>query len=218
MQKGFTLAEVLITLGVIGIVAAMTLPVLIAKHDKKVATTRLKKFYTSYFQAVTLSTNEYYDMNGADILKNGSNPEQMLEWYNRYLKPYLKTVKVEKTSVGIEAAFLDGSGLLIAKVGGSAGTINTHILYCINLKYCEKEGIKNNVNLHNLADGKNTFLFYTGRSFVPGEVYIFNDDGTVSSKQGANRDEALRSCKHHTRNCTRLLLIDGWEFKEDYPW
>lgn len=33
--KGFTLAEVLITLGIIGVVAAMTLPALIQKQQKK---------------------------------------------------------------------------------------------------------------------------------------------------------------------------------------
>lgn len=34
--KGFTLAEVLITLGVIGIVAAMTFPSIVAKYQKVV--------------------------------------------------------------------------------------------------------------------------------------------------------------------------------------
>ncbi len=33
--KGFTLAEVLITLGIIGVVAAMTLPLLIVNYQKK---------------------------------------------------------------------------------------------------------------------------------------------------------------------------------------
>lgn len=40
--KGFTLAEVLITLGIIGIVAAMTLPILIQKHQEKVTVTKVK--------------------------------------------------------------------------------------------------------------------------------------------------------------------------------
>ena len=35
MKKGFTLAEVLITLGIIGIVAAMTLPALVGRYKKK---------------------------------------------------------------------------------------------------------------------------------------------------------------------------------------
>ena len=39
----FTLAEVLITLGIIGVVAAMTLPTLIQNHQKQVYATQLKK-------------------------------------------------------------------------------------------------------------------------------------------------------------------------------
>ena len=43
MKKfAFTLAEVLITLGIIGIVAALTMPVLIEHHQKQVIETKLK--------------------------------------------------------------------------------------------------------------------------------------------------------------------------------
>lgn len=41
--NAFTLAEVLITLGIIGVVAAMTLPTLIQNHQKQVYATQLKK-------------------------------------------------------------------------------------------------------------------------------------------------------------------------------
>ena len=41
--KGFTLAEVLITLGIIGVVAAMTLPTLISNYQKRVYENQLKK-------------------------------------------------------------------------------------------------------------------------------------------------------------------------------
>lgn len=43
MQKGFTLAEVLITLGIIGIVAALTLPSMINNSNKKEFEALLKK-------------------------------------------------------------------------------------------------------------------------------------------------------------------------------
>ena len=33
MQKGFTLAEILITLGIVGIVAALTIPTLISNYQ-----------------------------------------------------------------------------------------------------------------------------------------------------------------------------------------
>lgn len=45
--KAFTLAEVLITLGVIGVVAAMTMPTLIKSYQKYVWTKQLQKAYAS---------------------------------------------------------------------------------------------------------------------------------------------------------------------------
>ena len=55
MKKAFTLAEVLITLGIIGIVAAMTLPSLIANYQKKVTVNRLKQAYSMINQALLLA-------------------------------------------------------------------------------------------------------------------------------------------------------------------
>ena len=43
MKKAFTLAEVLITLGIVGVVAAITIPTLIASYQKKEAVNALKK-------------------------------------------------------------------------------------------------------------------------------------------------------------------------------
>lgn len=59
--SGFTLSEVLITLGIIGIIAALTLPVLIQKHNNKVVETRLMKFYSAINQAVRMAEVEHGD-------------------------------------------------------------------------------------------------------------------------------------------------------------
>lgn len=50
MKNGFTLAEVLITLGIIGIVAAMTLPSLLNNTQNKQLETSLKKSYSALGQ------------------------------------------------------------------------------------------------------------------------------------------------------------------------
>ena len=42
-QHAFTLAEVLITLGIIGVVAALTIPTLINTYNAKVRETQIKK-------------------------------------------------------------------------------------------------------------------------------------------------------------------------------
>lgn len=51
-RDGFTLAEVLITLGIIGIVAVMTIPTLINNYQKAQYVTGLKKAYTEFNQAL----------------------------------------------------------------------------------------------------------------------------------------------------------------------
>ncbi len=50
----FTLAEVLITLGIIGIVAAMTIPTLVAKYQEKVMVTKVKQAHSQLMNAIQL--------------------------------------------------------------------------------------------------------------------------------------------------------------------
>lgn len=53
-KQGFTLAEVLITLGIIGVVAAMTIPALISNARKKDYETGFQKAYSVLSQAIML--------------------------------------------------------------------------------------------------------------------------------------------------------------------
>ncbi len=63
-RTAFTLAEVLITLGIIGIVAAMTMPTLISKHEKKVYGTKLIQTYSILNQGF----RAYLGQNETDLL------------------------------------------------------------------------------------------------------------------------------------------------------
>ena len=62
-NKAFTLAEVLITLGIIGVVAAMTLPAIIQKKNNIETVTRLKKAYSVLNQAFEMAVGKYGDIN-----------------------------------------------------------------------------------------------------------------------------------------------------------
>ena len=55
IKPGFTLAEVLITLGIIGVVAAMTIPLLVNKFKVKVLETGFKKSYANLENAYILT-------------------------------------------------------------------------------------------------------------------------------------------------------------------
>lgn len=64
MKKGFTLSEVLITLGIIGVVAALTLPTLLSKIQERV----LKEQYKKTFSTINQSLQQVY--NNTDMYFN----------------------------------------------------------------------------------------------------------------------------------------------------
>ncbi len=90
--EGFTLAEVLITLGIIGVVAAMTVPTLVAKYQEKVTVNKLKKMYSVLTQAY----NMYKIDNEPEALP--FTPEGGHKAFNIF-KPYLKIAKDCGTSI-----------------------------------------------------------------------------------------------------------------------
>ena len=58
MKKAFTLAEVLTTLGIIGVVAAITMPMLVSTYQERELVSRLKKDYSNISQSYAQSLVE----------------------------------------------------------------------------------------------------------------------------------------------------------------
>lgn len=85
MKKAFTLAEVLITLGIIGVVAAMTLPTLVNNTEKKELDAQLKKSYSVLQNAINRMN---YEEGETVIPANSSSASLALK-----LKKYLKLSK-----------------------------------------------------------------------------------------------------------------------------
>lgn len=98
-KSAFTLAEVLITLGIIGVVAAMTLPTLIQKQQEKQIVTGLKKFHSLMSQAYLRAVEEHGPIESWEI--EGSSDghyddavyAQSASKYVDIFTPYLKVIK-----------------------------------------------------------------------------------------------------------------------------
>lgn len=94
MKKGFTLAEVLITLGIIGVVAALTMPSLIQSYKERETVSRVKKFYSMINQALLLAINENGPVDEWDFAEidqeTGINVSNK---FFEYLRPHLKITK-----------------------------------------------------------------------------------------------------------------------------
>ncbi len=80
----------LITLAIIGVVAALTMPVLINKYQERVTITKVKKMYSVLNQAVKLAEVDNGPVNTWNLPKYFSGGSQ--ELYS-YLKPYLRVAK-----------------------------------------------------------------------------------------------------------------------------
>ena len=67
-KRGFTLAEVLITLGIIGVVAALAIPTLVSKYQEKVLVNKAKKGYAILMQALERYNSDNYSANSYSYL------------------------------------------------------------------------------------------------------------------------------------------------------
>lgn len=96
VRLAFTLAEVLITLGIIGVVAAMTIPSLVQKYNEKVWITSYLRVYSILENAYKLSLNELGPVESWEGVKSGyeNGKFKVGSYDNEFLyntfKPYLK--------------------------------------------------------------------------------------------------------------------------------
>lgn len=86
-QKAFTLAEVLITLGIIGVVAAMTIPILLNNSQDKALISGLKKELAVISQATAVIASD----NGGNLqglFQSGGSPASDInvDYFAKYIK------------------------------------------------------------------------------------------------------------------------------------
>ncbi len=87
MKKAFTLAEVLVTLGIIGVVSAMTVPTLMQNHQRKTYVTQLHKVYNEFSQALVQYQT---DRNAINLTEAGLTSQV---YFNSFISNYFKTVQ-----------------------------------------------------------------------------------------------------------------------------
>ncbi|MCD7878474.1 MAG: type II secretion system GspH family protein [Candidatus Gastranaerophilales bacterium] len=87
------MAEVLITLVIIGIIAAVTVPTLMANYRKKETSAKLKKFYSNLSQAVRLSQieNQRFIKDGLSTCNGSDLPS--CDWWKESIGKYLPLTK-----------------------------------------------------------------------------------------------------------------------------
>ena len=90
MKKGFTLAEVLITLTILGVVAAMTIPVITSYTRELEYKSKAKKTFSMLTQSFAMASLQGY----APVHEAADGSAlNIIQWFDKYLSPNLSTIK-----------------------------------------------------------------------------------------------------------------------------
>lgn len=205
IKKGFTLAEVLITLGIIGVVVSLTMPTLIQNTKKSEATARIKKFISVVNQAL-ISAESDYGMREDWVIGEMNNSDTAFEFLNTYIKPYIKSFEIEKR------VLLNKNMATLRFVDGSQMSVKIGTCYDI---YYDINGEKAPNEL-----GRDIYAFILCRKSGTCNVnsnqirpYYCVTGGT----KYPTHEEIIDNCKNQGVYCTILLQENQYEYPKDYP-
>ena len=195
--NGFTLAEVLITLVVIGVVAAMTIPNVVYNNKKHEYSSKFKKFYSTMTQASIRAKADGKDWGDwAATHTSSSGNSSIAEFTEEYLFPYISVAKKNSSS---SFYFADGTYVSISKGN------------CLDIIFDANGDKKPN------QEGRDRLRFL----FCPTSVSYWKNAGTFMPYQPVSlsgREQLRSSCAETPYYCSALLMLDGWEYKDDYPY
>lgn len=189
------------------------MPTLIANYQKKVTVERLKTAYTVLNQAIQLSENYNGPVEEWNLYDEQNN------FFDKYILPYMNTVNkkaVFSPSKAYAFKTIDGNNcrggnLRIASNGVgfipfvSAGSGYAWIIIDIN-------GLKGQNRF-----GRDVFAtLLTKEKLVMGWGNTNRNNIINASNYGCKK--GLSTAYYAGFNCGALIMQDGWQIKDDYPW
>ncbi len=234
--KAFTMAEVLITLGILGVVIAMTLPALIGHYQKKVTVEKLKTIYSKLSEVIKISETDNGVVNSWDYTLSSD------EFVKIYLAPYIKNFKINNSVWNFRS-------LNKATWGGEDGSLNTTEY----AKFSLANGTLVAVRTSAMDNGTSIIIYadtngLTGPNVIGHDIFRMSITKTYGFTLGADRSDEnsqwsqnsetnknrsyLLSADYGTCNlnatdqfgysagdgCSLLIILDGWKISDDYPW
>ncbi len=190
-----------------------------ANHKKTETAAKLKKFYSNLSNAVKLAELE------EGLPSYEWENIHLDSFFNRYLAKYFNYTKIiylcgDEDPDGIH---VDGSHTVCGVTGiylndGTMFTLesNDSIYFDINGDKGPNEYGRDMFGFMILAPS--TKGYYTENELLTLPHVITSDN---ISFRNISREQAKQNCgqslKTSRGSCTKLLEIDGWEFKDDYP-
>lgn len=211
IKNAFTLAEVLITLGIIGVVAALTIPSIVNESKKQETLSQLKKSYANISQAIRLSEADNGPNSTWSWTASG-DADAVTAAYNTYFAPYINVSKVctSCTDCGYPAScsFVSyNSSFSLSPVGSTS----------------RKTLILPDGTILIIKTDDNSIIIDVNGVKPPNvwglDVFFFLLDGTKGLvAKGYNQVSPPCASTNTGEYCATKIMRDGWMIKDDYPW
>ena len=222
MQRGFTLAEVLITLGIIGVVAALTLPAVVGNYKRQQAIQQLKKTYSVLSQAFNRAIADYGDSTEWDTV----TPETASSYFDSYWKPYLQASErcysYQECGYSKLTPFFNANRAMDGyQVHPNMGYKNSRVLMHLNdgtfVMIITGSGYG--------ADDRRILVDLNGAKLpnrFGSDVFFFlrvNGKGVVPYGYNQSTDAIKKDCSKSAAGymCAARLMQAGWSMDKDYP-
>lgn len=245
-KKAFTLAEVLITLGIIGVVAALTMPVLVNKYRKIVIANQFKKSY-SILQNVIVRAQKDHGTFGEWPCFSASWGGKLFLNVDEFMKYISEAINVTKKEsdryVAASAIKMCGSSTDYVTMNGkvlksSSGDpywkketsfylADGSCLYFISMDGNEPiyEDLKNNkgnnpvMHVYIDVNGAKAQPNKLGIDLFAFEIYY---NGKIANYKGYDPKNCSTLVSAATLGtgyaCAARLIHDNYTIKDDYPW
>jgi len=220
MKKGFTLSEVLITLGIVGVISALTIPAVMKDYKQRLYVSQLKKAYSQLADTTqSIMSDEhsssFYTTNGGvpDGCEGSECTKGPAYMLNNYFKTMKKNCGTGKDGACVATGYQAPDGTATGDIPEDYYCIQTTNSSTICGKYDAADGelgtTKFIIDVNGLSEPN-----ITGRDVF---VVKVNPDGLIAD---INEDET--KCNQATggdgpinyaSGCLARIMSDNWQMK-----
>ena len=234
----FTLAEVLITIGVIGVVAAITIPSLITKSHRIIVENRLKDSYSILSNAVKMAEEEWgVGFEPTDgLTSTGWSPRSSKFVFDKYFRPFMKINYEYSQDDCVELSkaygqnpnsgmYIDYNGACYSLPNGTsiifwAGRKDTDSPYLMTVQFRINPAKKKQIDGidvfgFQIVNSDNGLVVTSGLEQIGFEI----SDEKLIEACGSDSDRIPVNGYWWGRNafCLELIKRNGWKIPANYP-